>query len=492
VPRGRWLAGICGPALLTAVLAGCARSEPPPVAARVDSPPVAQPTDAEPQPKVASSSDAAPAEDDSPYSADLGAEASAGFRDEGWLASAGFLTSESGLDAARLQAAFVDAACTSSGDLTVRFLQAGYSPDSVNPAGLTALHCAAGRGDRDTVRLLLDRGADADATTWLRGFTPLHYAALGKHTDIVELLVNAGADVDAQSTWGPALMLALREPERHQPRLDPETTIPADYLRWVRLGASVAIQDLEGNSLLHLAAQRSNQAWAADLLERGAKIDVRNEKGETPLVVAMNHLVIDGTSKPSHTRQLPLLRANVDDVDAQGDPLVVRLGHSPDLLPLFKEAGADFNAVGKHCNTFWRRLMDYAWGYMPEHVYVEVFDKADQIAKIDEAPTAGGRRCHNALHIAAGTGDPRLVEYFLKRGLDPNARGEYGYTPLHVLASNTPMDRRPQEPAVKALELLLDADADVNVRDDNGRTLMEAASRRSEAFREKLARAGAR
>jgi ankyrin repeat protein len=121
-----------------------------------------------------------------------------------------------------------------------------------------------------------------------------------------------------------------------------------------------------------------------------------------------------------------------------------------------------------------------------------VFEKADQIGKIEEAPTAGGRRCNNALHIAAGTGDPRLVEYFLNRGLNPNARGEYGYTPLHVLASNTPMDRRPQEPAVKALELLLDADADVNVRDDNGRTLMEAASRRSEAFREKLARAGAR
>jgi ankyrin repeat protein len=96
------------------------------------------------------------------------------------------------------------------------------------------------------------------------------------------------------------------------------------------------------------------------------------------------------------------------------------------------------------------------------------------------------------LHTAARTGDGRIVEYFLERGLDPNAPGEYGLTPLHILLSSTPMDRRSQEPALKALQLLIDAGADVNARDANGNSPLKAAERRPAEFRTLLVREGAR
>lgn len=56
---------------------------------------------------------------------------------------------------------------------------------------------AARNEDLNTVKLLLEHGAAADALD-NSGRTALHFAADGGHPTVVQLLLDAGAAVDAQ------------------------------------------------------------------------------------------------------------------------------------------------------------------------------------------------------------------------------------------------------------------------------------------------------
>ena len=79
--------------------------------------------------------------------------------------------------------------------------------DMVNASGETPLMMAALRGDVDTMKLLVARGAQVQREGW----TPLHYAASGPSPDAVQWLVQRGAKVDARAPTGSTpLMLAAR------------------------------------------------------------------------------------------------------------------------------------------------------------------------------------------------------------------------------------------------------------------------------------------
>jgi ankyrin repeat protein len=67
--------------------------------------------------------------------------------------------------------------------------------------GRTPLHYAVSYGQTNAVKLLLDKGADADARNyWLQ--TPLHVAASLGSIEVVRVLVAGGADLNAQGSGG--------------------------------------------------------------------------------------------------------------------------------------------------------------------------------------------------------------------------------------------------------------------------------------------------
>ena len=83
--------------------------------------------------------------------------------------------------------------------------------DFVNNArtktGITPLHEAASgvplplRGQRDTVNVLVDEGADVNSRD-VNGQTPLQFAASNGRSDKAELLITKGANVSAKNKWG--------------------------------------------------------------------------------------------------------------------------------------------------------------------------------------------------------------------------------------------------------------------------------------------------
>ena len=91
-------------------------------------------------------------------------------------------------------------------------LNSGLSANTRDEWNATPLHWAACRGRIDACTLLLDHGADVQATDDTRGATPLHWAAAEGATDICALLLDRGADVNARDKYGrPPLHNAANE-----------------------------------------------------------------------------------------------------------------------------------------------------------------------------------------------------------------------------------------------------------------------------------------
>ncbi|MDR2029260.1 MAG: ankyrin repeat domain-containing protein [Treponema sp.] len=90
------------------------------------------------------------------------------------------------------------------------FLQAGFSPDTRNKAGVPLLCLAARAGDRNILSLLLKAGASVNLRAGDRGGSALIDGALGKYQDILAELLAAGADVNIKSKDGQsALIIAV-------------------------------------------------------------------------------------------------------------------------------------------------------------------------------------------------------------------------------------------------------------------------------------------
>jgi uncharacterized protein len=88
--------------------------------------------------------------------------------------------------------------------------------DATNPQNETALMYAALHGDLETVKVLIDKGAEVNRVGW----SPLHYAASSGHTDVIKYLLDQHAYIDAASPGNVTpLMLTARHSQTAASRL---------------------------------------------------------------------------------------------------------------------------------------------------------------------------------------------------------------------------------------------------------------------------------
>ena len=148
---------------------------------------------------------------------------------------------------------------------------------------------------------LIERGADVNArmTTVTMGdgyrtrmnrlgATPLLLAAKGAYPDMMRLLLDHGANLQATTADGStALMLAAGVAIFNE---GDDAGTEAETLEAVRLcverGADVNQADGNGETALHGAAYRGHNSVAQYLFEKGARPDVKNRIGWTPLTIA--------------------------------------------------------------------------------------------------------------------------------------------------------------------------------------------------------------
>ncbi len=140
--------------------------------------------------------------------------------------------------------------------------------------GETLLHIAAYHGSRESVALLLQRGAPIVRDSWsLR--TPIYSAVVGGDSEIVSMLISAGDSVNRQdrTLWTPLHLAA------HAKR-------PEIISLLVASGATIDSRDEHGWQPLHTAARSGNPATVAKLIELGADPAARTLQNQTALDIA--------------------------------------------------------------------------------------------------------------------------------------------------------------------------------------------------------------
>jgi ankyrin repeat protein len=154
--------------------------------------------------------------------------------------------------------------------LSAMLLIPGTSPST------EVLFEAAGSGDIDRVRTLLEQGADVNAAQG-DGMSALHNAARAGNATVAELLIENGANVEAKTRIG-----------EHRPlHVASASGRSAVVAILVAAGADVNALTSTGATPLHFAAASGSADSVATLVAAGASIDAREPVwGQTPLMFA--------------------------------------------------------------------------------------------------------------------------------------------------------------------------------------------------------------
>ena len=171
---------------------------------------------------------------------------------------------------------FVEAAGRGDWD-TVKYLIAkGVNINASDTDGTTALMFASSSGNTEIVQLLLTYGTTTVNRMRNDGLTALKLASSKGHKDIVLLLLSHGADIDESSyTNGlTALMLASRNNHKDVVQL------------LLDKGAAVNEKDQGDSTALMIASAKGHKDIVQLLIDRGADIKSRNNNGSTALMEA--------------------------------------------------------------------------------------------------------------------------------------------------------------------------------------------------------------
>lgn len=166
---------------------------------------------------------------------------------------------------------------------------------------LTPLHLASTHGHHKIVEMLLQKGADPNCAT--SRSTPLYLASIGGHKECVRLLLEANTDTDLDEITPLTLAAAYGHEEIISLFLDKGValvgknraaffeTVLNGFENITKLllekgGADVNDKDVNGRTVLHLAAQEGHCSIVRLLLKHGAELEVVDENGDTPLLLA--------------------------------------------------------------------------------------------------------------------------------------------------------------------------------------------------------------
>lgn len=197
------------------------------------------------------------------------------------------------------------------GVLAEDLMIAGADVNAEGREGETPLHIASAAGDHQSVRAILLRGgrvAVADRT----GRRPLHAAVRGGHTAVVESLLKAGADPSAR--YGNNLKvspLQLACSSR-------DATMTRTLLKY---GADVKSSDGFGFTALHWAAYRGEPCVIDALIEAGADTEARSSQvwlaGHQDSHTALTPLHIAAFFRRSSSPRMAVLIQRGADINAR-------------------------------------------------------------------------------------------------------------------------------------------------------------------------------
>ena len=346
-------------------------------------------------------------------------------------------------------------------ELVRMLLDAKADPDSANQDGQTALMLASTIGSQKIAELLVSHGANVNAVENFRGQTALMWAAAGNHPDVVDLLLAHKANVKVRAKYDDWPRQMTSEP-RAQFRPTGGLTALLYATRsgcyrctvaLVKAGADVNQPNPDGITPLINALDNRAYDVAMFLLDKGANPNVWDMTGRTPLYVAVDMNSYNGRSGAGN---------------AQFQGFETEAAAAPDSKATAMKV-AD-------------RLL--AMGVDPNHELTRMRPNGNGRGRFADYMMRGGT---GPLMIAALTYDDEAIELLLKHGAEVDTPNVFQITPLMAAAGMSGSSRGgvgsaiggpggnrqqvdPQLRAIKTLDLLLDAGANINARVIDSRT----------------------
>ncbi|XP_022906707.1 ankyrin repeat domain-containing protein 17 isoform X2 [Onthophagus taurus] len=183
-----------------------------------------------------------------------------------------------------------------------------------NVSDYTPLSLAASGGYVNIIKLLLNNGAEINSRTGSKlGISPLMLAAMNGHTAAVKLLLDMGSDINAQieTNRNTALTLACFQGRHevvsllldrkanveHRAKTGLTPLMEAASGGYVEVGRVLLDKGADVNATpvpssrdtaLTIAADKGHVRFVELLLCRGASVEVKNKKGNSPLWLAAN------------------------------------------------------------------------------------------------------------------------------------------------------------------------------------------------------------
>jgi len=360
------------------------------------------------------------------------------------------------------------AATNASAPLIQALLQAGAHPTN------SILMTAARTGNAEVVRMLIARGADANARESSLGETALMWAAAENHLEAVRALIEHGADPNARSEklayakdrfglegvttvlphghWT-ALMYAARQGSLEAARALADS------------GADLNLTDPDGTTALVLAIFNGHFDTAAMLAEKGADPNIADSTGMAALYAAADMSTLGeiygrpgrpSTDKLTAVMLLPILLARGANPNAALKSPTLTRAHTPGepslgegTTPLMRAAkngdtaairvlmahGADASLRQKNGTTVLmlasgvgRGTGVFAKDYATE---AQLLDAVKFLVESGVDVNAANEAGQTALHIAAQASDG-IVKYLAEHGANLDAKDKQGRTALDV------------------------------------------------------------
>ena len=337
---------------------------------------------------------------------------------------------------------------------------------TVGSHGRTMLWEAAYRGRLKVARFLLERGADINLPGCYHiqhrlEITPYCVARYEGRDVVAEYLLQHGATIDIHT----AAYLGDYNTVRSHLDNDP-SLVNKGYLQAVMLpsGGPTTFEhrETEWATPLCYAIRSKNTAIVELLISRGAIIEPYSER------------FLDYAASDDRVEIAELLLEN--GADPSKAPRILDDGSA--ISTLFKRYGIPPKDINEKSHMGWPDLVYVCRGDNREHP-----DKVQRLLALGADIDVRNYKGKTALHYAAKAGFLKVINLLIKRGAPLDATDNDGETPLFDAIRSTIKDSQKQR---AALEALLIAGANLNVKNKKGLTPLQVAQRMRRAEAKKV------
>jgi len=306
--------------------------------------------------------------------------------------------------------------------------------------GLAPMHLAARQGEMESVKALIDAGADVNQPGAGDPVTPMLIATMNGHFDVAKYLLDKGADPNKAQINGVTPLYAALNCQWAAKALYPQPrAFEQQHTSYLDLMRALLDKGADPNARL------TRKVWYAQYDFDQSGVD---ETGSTPFwraayasdVDAMK-LMLEYGADPNITTMRSAGRVRVGDVTREVvdvSPLPPVAVGGPGVTPLLAASGVGYGeGFAANHHRFAPGGMLAAVKYLVEELHADV--------------NARDHDGNTAIHNAAARGDNEMIQYLVAHGADPKFVNREGKTTVDM--ANGPVQRiSPFPDTIKLLE----------------------------------------